>query len=238
MGGDFDHRDEPAARLRSKAEALFGGKPKRAPKPRFVGVEGCAAIQALEAWWRAAPAGGEFVYCEALEPIRTHETWRRAGDLARNGFVRTHERQRAGGGKQYFAVRTSKRLEPVLDPAEAALADPQTDAIYRALKRAANFGQACQTDSDLARLVGFTHRQQVQWRFRRLIDAGLIKSEQVYDGGVPSRVVTICASRHAGSAGGKATAMPRRWKAAQEAAERELRAADDRQIERLRRAGL
>jgi hypothetical protein len=32
--------------------------------------------------------------------------------------------------------------------------------------------------------------------------------------------------------------MPRRWKAAQEAAERELRAADDRQIERLRRAGL
>jgi hypothetical protein len=62
---------------------------------------------------------------------------------------------------------------------------------------------------------------------RKLVEAGLIESQLVYDGGIPTRVVKIEDSRHAGSAGGKTTALPKKWAAMRNAAERELRAADE-----------
>jgi hypothetical protein len=210
--------------LHREAEELFAGKSKKA-KAFFQGVQGCASLHVLDAWWRTAGPGDEFIYCEAIEPIRNDETWRRAGELAREGFLRTHERLRAGGGKQYYAVRTSKRFERQADPIEAALADPATDLIFRALKRAANLGLACPSDTDLARAAGLDQRQKAQWRVRRLIDLELISSEVVYDSGVPSRVVTIVAGKHAGPAGNKFTALPKKWAELQRSAARDVQAA-------------
>ena len=229
------------AGLRAEPDALFGPSPPPTKKKRaramFTGMQGCAPLAALNAWWPRAARGDEFVYCEALEPIRNDETWHRAGALARAGFLRTHARRRAGGGKQYFAVRTAKLLTPRQDPVEAALADPASDIIYRALKRAANFAQPCPSDEALRKLAGLNTRDQAQHRFRKLIDVGLIESTLAYEGGVPRRVVTILATRHAGAAGGKSTALPRKY-AAMRQAERELRTADDADMRRLREARL
>jgi len=213
MGGS-DKQTE----LAREADALFGGGRRKKERPRFEGVQGCAQLHVLDSWWRRASPGDEFIYCEALEPIRNDETWQRAGELARAGFLRTHERLRAGGGKQYFVVRTSKRVEKQLNPVEACLADPATDAILRALKRAANLGMPCPSDAELARAAGLNTRDQAQWRVRKLVDVGLISSTLAYEGGVPSRVVTIAAS-------GKFTALPRKWAELQRAAERDARAA-------------
>jgi hypothetical protein len=211
LSGDSTERDA--------AEALFSGK--RAPDPvHFTGVEMLAPIEAIAAWMRAAKAGDEFTYCEARGPLRG-EGWFRMGELARDGLVRTHERKRAGGGKCFYAVRTRKGLPAKLEPMAATLADPATDIIFRALKRAANLSQPCPTDTDLARAAGLNTRDQAQWRVRKLADVGLIGSTLAYDGGVPARVVTIATTRHAGTAAGKFTALPKRWAALQAAAARD-----------------
>ncbi len=219
MGGD------QARQLRDEAEALFAGSPAargsrgKKEKPFFSGVQGSSPVHVLDAWWRRAETGDEFVYCEALEPIRD-ETWHRAGELARSGFLRCHSRKRAGGGRSWFVVRTAKRLEPSLDPAEAALADEATAIIFRALKRAANFTLPCPSNGELARAAGLDMPQKAGWRVTRLADAGLIESVQVYDGGVPRRVVTILPGKHAVAAAGKRTALPAKWKALQDAVTR------------------
>lgn len=203
----------------------------------FTGVETLAPPEAIDAWLRDAASGDEYVYCEAREPLRG-EGWVRMGNLAQQGFVRTHERRRAGGGKQFFAVRTTLGLPKRRDPQEETLADRATDLIYRALKRAANFDQACPSDVELARTAGLGTRAQAQWRVRRLIDAKLIGSMLAYEGGVPFRVVTVLKSRFAGTAAEKQTALPGKWRAMRKAAERELLTADQADLKRIREAGL
>jgi hypothetical protein len=190
----------------------------------FEGPQKVATPDALNAWMRRAAAGEEFVYCEAPSPIRD-ETWLRAGELSRDGYVLTLSRRRAGGGYVYFARRTGKAIARAIDPVEAALAEAATDIIFRALKRAANFELPCPSDAELARRAGLTIRQQAQQRVRKLIDLGLVESTLAYEGGVPSRVVRICAGAHAGSAAGKSTALPKKWAALQRAAERDARVA-------------
>jgi hypothetical protein len=216
--------DQQAKALR-EANALFGSTAAsgKADKERFAGIQGTARIEALDAWWRAALEGDEFIYCEALSPIRD-ETWHRAGELARSGYLRTHSRKRGGGGHSYFAVRTAKRLTPTVNPIDAALADAATETIFRALKRAANFDRPCPTDTELAAIAGLASRAQAQHRIRKLLDLGLVKSEVHYDSGVPSRVVTIAEGKWAGVSAGKRTALPKKWAALQAAAARDAAA--------------
>lgn len=205
----------------------MGGK--ATAKRHFQGVETLAPPEAITAWLRHAQPGAEFTYCEAREPLRG-EGWLRMGELARDGYVRTHERQRAGGGKTYYAVRTRKGLSIKADPIAAALAEPATDIIYGAVKRAANLGLPCQTDTELARLAGLPLRQSAQQRVRKLIDLGLIFSTLAYESGVATRVVTISPGKYAGAAAGKSTALPKKWAALQAAAARDTAAmpgADD-----------
>jgi hypothetical protein len=192
-------------------------------QPFFAGVEQLAPPEAIAAWLKQAAAGDEFVYCEARSPLRG-EGWVRISELARDGLVRTHDRKRAGGGKVYYAVRTRKGLPQKADPMAAALGDPATEIIFRALKRAANLDLPCPSDGELAKAAGLDMRQKASWRIRRLADAGLIGSTQVYDGGVPARVVTILATRHAGAAAGRFTALPRKWAELRRAAERDAAA--------------
>lgn len=202
-----------------------GGFPSA--QKHFAGSQRLATLDDLDAFVRRARAEESFVYCEAPELIRC-ETSVRVTALAADGLVRPHRSRREGGGWTFFVVRTGKALPGVkgtIDPAIAALADPATDIIFRALKRAANMGQPCPSDSDLARAAGLDMRQKAGWRVRKLIDAGLIGSTQVYEGGVASRVVTIAATRHAGTAADKFTALPRKWGELQRAAASDLKAA-------------
>jgi hypothetical protein len=211
---------------------MAGGGTNRS---HFAGVEMLAPPEAIDAWLRSASAGDEYVYCEARDPLRG-EGWIRMRDLAGDGLVRTHERRRQGGGKQFYAVRTGKGLPRRRDPQEEALGDRATDLIFRALKRAANFTAACPSDTDLAETAGLSSRNASAWRMRKLIDVGLIGSTVEYRGGVPFRVVTVLAGRFAGTAAGKSTAMPNQVRRG--AVEAQGLAADRRDLKRLREAGL
>lgn len=195
-------------------------------QPRFAGHQTVATVDALEAFVRAATPNARFTYCEAPSLIRC-ETSERARALSVEGLVTTHNERRAGGGWTYFVVRTHYKRAPGLDPIEAALADAATESIFRALKRAANFAQRCPSDEDLRRTAGLTSRHQAAWRVRKLIDLKLIGSTLAYDGGVPSRVVTIAEGPHAGSAAGKSTALPTKWAELRRAAEREMKSAGE-----------
>jgi hypothetical protein len=108
-----------------------------------------------------------------------------------------------------------------VSPQEKVLNDAATAAIFVQLKREANFSLPCSTDAALARLTGLNTRNQAQHRVQELIRAELIESQIAYEGGVQTRVVTILAGRHAGSAAGKSTALPKKWAALKRAAERD-----------------
>jgi hypothetical protein len=188
----------------------------------FSGHQTLATADALDAFVRRAQAGEEFVYCEAPEPIRG-ETWSRVTYWAQLGFVSPHQQRREGGGWRYYVGRTRKRITREQSPQEKALSDPATDTIFRELKRAANFAQPCPSATDLARTAGLGSRHAAQFRFRQLIAAKLIESMLAYEGGVPTRVVTIVDGPLAGTAAGKSTALPAKWAALQQAAVRECR---------------
>lgn len=168
---------------------------------RFSGHQTVATAEQLEAWALGAAKGERFTYCSAVDLIRG-ETTAKAAELYQRRLITTHQTRRAGGGFDWFAVRTGF----VVKKAEAQR-DPARDAILAALKRAANFNQACPSDADLARIAGLATRDQAAWRVRKLVEAGAITSTVAYDGGVPFRVVTIAAS-------GKRTALPPKWAAA------------------------
>ena len=121
--------------------------------------------------------------------------------------------RRAGGGYDFTAVRSG--LKPTRRSVQQiALDEPATEAIFRALKRAANMRQPCPSLGDLARALAAEGleltRDQVQARIRKLADSGLIRSEVLVEDGVPQRVVTIAAT-------GRRTALPPRWAALERA---------------------
>lgn len=194
-----------------------------ATKQHFAGHQQVATVDALEAFVAAAAPEARFIYCEAPAPMRGDATWQRAGELAQAGLVSTHQERRQGGGWTFFVRRT--RYKPALgaDPVRTALADAATAAIFRELKRAANLGLPCPPDTKLAAHAGLNTRDQAQWRFRKLIDVGLIESTLAYEGGIPNRVVTVRPGPHAGVAAGKQTALPKKWAALQAAAARDAR---------------
>lgn len=224
-------------KARARAEALFtpreslcgGGHPGQPaaagaqPKVHYSGAIVLQPAAALDAFVRIAAAGNEFVYCEAPEPMPEAEGWRRAGELAQAGLIRTHQRRRQGGGWQYYSVRTARPLPRQQSPQDKVLADPATMIMYGELKRAARLELPCPSDSELQRKAGLSARHLASWRFSRLVDVALIKSVLVYDGGVPSRVVTIEPGKHAGGAADKFTKLPGKYAALQKAAGRDVK---------------
>ena len=186
-------------------------------RTHFTGPQKLATVDDVEAFVRRASAGDEFTYCEAPDLIRG-ETSARVSELVGDGLLRPHHRRRAGGGWVFYIVRTPKAQKRKATPVEAALADAATETIFRALKRAANFGQPCPSDEDLRRRTGLSTRAQAPWRVRRLAEVGLIESTLAYEGGVPRRVVTVVET-------GKRTALPGKWKDLQAAAAKDVRAA-------------
>lgn len=179
-----------------------------ANQPLFTGMQYVVSTEALEAFVRGAKPDEQFTYCEAPQLIPS-ETSRRVREMAQEGLVRPHQTRRAGGGFTFFVVRTRLRPAAASTPAQVVLADRFTAAIFEELKQAAEKGRRCPSDAELMRRVGLFSTPQAQWRIRKLVEAGLIKSELVYEKGVPTRVVTIAASK-------KRTALPQGWAAAEQ----------------------
>jgi len=190
-----------SAGMGASKDEIFGPSPRDGR--RFHGVQTVAPVESIDAFVRAARPGDRLVYCEAPELIRC-ETSRRAAELAQAGLVRTHQVRRQGGGFTFLIVRTGYKLPRELTPAEAALADPFTAAVFAELQQAARAGRRCPSDAELARRSGLASRDQAQWRVRKLADAGLIESVVHYRRGVPARVVTILG----GGGEGTRTALP------------------------------
>jgi hypothetical protein len=173
---------------------------KGASRAHFVGHQQIATGAAIDAWVRRAKSGDRFTYCEAPEPMR-FDAWLRAPELEQQGLVHLRQERREGGGYRWFVVRTAKAMQAPQSAAEKALADEATARIHADVCQAASQGRFCPSDAELARRAGLFSRDQAQWRVRRLVDAGVIKSELIYRAGVPTRVVTILAT-------GKSTARP------------------------------
>lgn len=190
-------------------------------KSFFTGAILLQPPEAMDAFVRMASAGNEFIYAEAPEEPRNQACWSKAAELGRGGLVRTHQRRRPGGGWQFYLVRTSKPLPRETSLEERALSDRATAAIFVQLKREANLGLPCSSDTELMRIAGLAMRQQAGNRVRKLIDAGLIESTLAYEGGVPTRVIRILPSRYAGPSADKETALPRKWAALRASAARD-----------------
>ena len=125
---------------------------RTAASPIFSGRAFSAAASGIDAWLQTAAQGDQFTYCEAPQLIRD-EAAARARALADKGLVTTHQARREGGGFSFFVMRTGRPIAKKISAADAVLADPITETIYRAIKRAANFGDRCPSDNELAALV-------------------------------------------------------------------------------------
>jgi hypothetical protein len=88
---------------------------------------------------------------------------------------------RAVGGFQYFVRKRPGGAGLSAVAAVAAESDDATDAILRALKRAANLNDRCPSDAELARLTGLPTRHAAAWRVTKLKKAGIIRTS-VEDG--------------------------------------------------------
>lgn len=172
--------------------------------PEFV-----VSVADLDGFVRSAEKNAEFIYCRASAPPRDSATWKRAGELARDGLVTTHSKRICGVVHDYIVMRTARPVPPPASEAELALSDRANALIYDVMVGAAEQGLPCPSTSALAQVADLASRDAAQYRVRRLIDAGLIESELVYCNRVATRVVTIVATGNrtaepgAGNPGGR-----------------------------------
>jgi len=117
---------------------------------------------------------------------------------------------RAGDGRfNYVIQKRSSSMETRAERVRDAEAEDEAlDAIFRALKRAANMGLPAPSNTELARSAGLATRDQAAWRVAKLIQKGLIRSMSVTSGPqAGARVITIVSS-------GRRTAAPESWQQA------------------------
>ncbi len=158
---------------------------------RFSGAAHAVDAATIEAWVKRAAKDDQLIYCAAPELIRGEGSGR-VGELVAAGVVRSHQARRAGGGWEFIIVRTGYALRgTTAAPRRPRPLEPEDQAILSALRRAVNFTWPCPSDAELARSAGLATRDQAQWRVRKLIQRGLIASEQVTEDGVTTRIVTI-----------------------------------------------
>jgi len=146
---------------------------------------------ALLAWMKTAKAGQRIVY--ATGPVLP---WAAASvvlarGLADRGLVDL-VRQRRGGVWDFIATRrrdgaSAEEASPPRPPA-----DPVADDMLRLISRAANLGQPCPTNAELAARLDLPNPDAASYRFRKLIASGAIKSEE--QGPNWRRIVTVTAT--------------------------------------------
>ncbi|WP_294195882.1 hypothetical protein [uncultured Sphingomonas sp.] len=154
-------------------------------------LAGGVTIAAFEAWLDGADVGATLIVAWGGVPPRKLPIWDAAAAADRDGLVRLHHKRRDGGGWNYVAVRADP---PIVvgrkAPPRSAIDDEDpTEIVFRALKRAANFGQPCPTNADLARAAGLRDAVAASYRVRLLRQAKRIVIDEQGPG--QPRIVTI-----------------------------------------------
>lgn len=157
----------------------------------------------VEKWLATAKPGQRFVYARGPELVRG-ETSRFVGELARAGKVDLFQPRSEAG----FDFIIQMRVSPIEPRRREPEDDGALDIIFRALKRAANFGYRAPTNTELAKLAGLATSAQAAWRITKLIERRLIRTSHVTVGPEAGwRVVTIIET-------GKQTKVPPSWERA------------------------
>lgn len=187
--------------------------------------EALVTLDQLEAWLRAARPGDWLVYQRG--PWMVHDAvTRRVGALAQAGLVNPAQPPAAErpGCRDFKAQRTSVPLPGAgtrggaagvaMAPPEPA--DDKMPELLKILRRLANVGKRCPTDTELARLVGLPTRHAVAWRMRKAEQSGAIRIDTILTGPEAGwRTVTIAAS-------GRATEPPPSLRALKASIQREI----------------
>jgi hypothetical protein len=165
--------------MASRAASSSG--PAQSTTLRGISHECLVSLAGLESWLKRARAGDWLVYQRG--PFMLHdEVTRRVGELARAGLVDPWQplSPTLPGCRDFKAQRTSRALLPGgADAAPVAETDAAGDLILRALKRAANLGQRCPSDRELAALAGLPTKAAAQGRVRKLEAAGAFETKKI-----------------------------------------------------------
>jgi hypothetical protein len=140
----------------------------------------------VERKFKAAKPGERFAWASGPE-IPRGETSAYVAQLYRKGLANLFQPRVAGGFD--FIVQKRHTL-PAAEQA-AVEVDAALEAILRQLKREANMGLRCSSDTELAKVAGLPTRNAAAWRITKLKKAGIIRTsvEDGPDG--PWRIVTI-----------------------------------------------
>lgn len=149
------------------------------------------AADVLEAWAKDARSGDRLAYAYGRQEMPDHATFAAARALRVAGRINTHLQRRTDGlGFDFLAVRRRDEA-PAAEaaPAPPAIEDEAMEKIFRALKRAANFGLVCPTDAELALECGLKNAAAARYRRDLCAAAGWIRVEN--QGPNWRRIVTI-----------------------------------------------
>ena len=160
-------------------------------------------VEEFDRWVAGAKTGERLLFAEGDRPPYHLPVWAHAGDAAREGVVHIHHR-RAEAGWWHFVAARAAPAEPGTANAKTCLAEVEasepTEAVLRAVRRAANFDRPCPSNAELAQLCGLKDAAAASYRLRILRDLGRIRIVD-YGPGLP-RVITICASGKSTAKGG------------------------------------
>lgn len=199
-------RADAARPLRGASAAVPDGgavMASAAPRPTFsIGpLTMMIAAADLEAWLAGAATGDEIVYATGPTLPLESETVLLSRALIAEGVVTPFQRRNAATRGLEYVLR--KRVADPNPPAPVRHVPPRGDddldaRVLREISRAANMGLVCPSNMELARACGLFGRggqpdaDAASYRFRKLIAAGAIRSEDM--GPNKRRIVTIVAS--------------------------------------------
>lgn len=126
--------------------------------------------RALSDWVARAAPGDRMVYAQGVVPPRTSAAWALARELAASKLIALLTR-RGESGVEWIAERRAS--EPVAQPPR-----PEPDRLMQRvaaeLLRAANAGEVCPTDLELAERCSLSGANAASYRLRKAIRAGLV----------------------------------------------------------------
>lgn len=147
------------------------------------------SIADFREWLAVARPGGEIVYATGPVLDQKRDVVLLAGQYIEAGLIRTH-RRKVEGRWEYFAVRRDASAPPPKARVEAI--DGVKGQMLSILRRAANLGQVCPTNTELARQLALKNGEAARYEFNQLVAGGHIRVANF--GPRMRRVVTIVAS--------------------------------------------
>lgn len=144
---------------------------------------------ALDQWASSAMPGDKIIYATGPELPRGSPAVAMARTLANVGLV-TLTTRALDGGRDFIAIRCAIDPNKAAAPRHAPVQEDElTELVFRRLSRAANLGQVCPTNAELARDCGLPDAAAASYRIRKLIAAKRVRIED--QGPNRRRIVTI-----------------------------------------------